>query len=291
MMRFVTAIFGLALLTEAASSGEDLKWIKPPELTFDAKAKKWYATFELNEFTDVEAAIFDPATNTVIRHLAAGVLGERAPPPFTKNSRSQRLEWDGKDDFGTPTPKPAALTLRVRAGMSVALKQIAGGDPYAYFSAEMGHNDHSLFGINGLEAHADGKVYLLGHSSNLGPPALRQYDIDGNYLRTVFPPPAGKSVKGTQGWGIHVLPDGTYTPKFTRLTDPTLTTTILDSDTGGMASMGGLPGDLAPTKGIPLGFPNSVDATDNFIYVGDMVNQRLLRIQKNFALNASSKGS
>ena len=121
--------------------------------------------------------------------------------------------------------------------MSVALEQIVGGDPYAYFSAEMGHNDHSPFGINGLELKPDGKVYVLGHSSNLGPPALRQYDIDGNYLRTVFPPPAGKDVKAMKGWGINVKPDGTYTPKFNRLTDPSLTTTILDTHTGGMARL------------------------------------------------------
>jgi len=119
----------------------------------------------------------------------------------------------------------------------VALEQIVGGDPYAYFSEEMGHNDHSPFGINGLEGKPDGKVYVLGHSSNLGPPALRQYDIDGNYLRTVFPPPAGKDIKAMKGWGINVEPDGTYTPKFNRLTDPSLTTTFLDSANGGMARL------------------------------------------------------
>ncbi|MFO0881261.1 MAG: hypothetical protein U0840_28390 [Gemmataceae bacterium] len=121
--------------------------------------------------------------------------------------------------------------------MSVALEQIVGGDPYAYFSEEMGHNDHGPFGINGLEAKLDGTVYVLGHSSNLGPPALRQYDRDGTYLRTVFPPPAGKDIKAMKGWGINVKPDGTYTPKFNRLTDPSLTTTFLDTATGGMARL------------------------------------------------------
>jgi len=51
---------------------------------------------------------------------------------------------------------------------------------------------------------------------------------------------------------------------------------------GNRDSMGGLPGDLVPTKGIPLAWPNSVDATDDYIYVGDMANCRLLRIAKTF---------
>ncbi|MSQ93823.1 MAG: hypothetical protein EXR98_04620 [Gemmataceae bacterium] len=51
---------------------------------------------------------------------------------------------------------------------------------------------------------------------------------------------------------------------------------------GNRDSMGGLLGDLVPTKGIPLGFPNSVEATDTYIYVADMVNLRLLRLKKLF---------
>jgi hypothetical protein len=58
---------------------------------------------------------------------------------------------------------------------------------------------------------------------------------------------------------------------------------------GNRDSMSGLPGDLVPTADIPLGFPNSVDATDNYIYVGDMVNHRLLRIQKRWA-TSNEKG-
>jgi hypothetical protein len=48
-------------------------------------------------------------------------------------------------------------------------------------------------------------------------------------------------------------------------------------------SMGGLKGDLVPTKGIPMGWPNSVDATDDYIYVSDIVNIRLMRLAKTFA--------
>ena len=51
---------------------------------------------------------------------------------------------------------------------------------------------------------------------------------------------------------------------------------------GNRDSMGGLLGDTVPTKDIPIAWPNSVDATDDYIYVGDMGNCRLLRIAKTF---------
>jgi DNA-binding beta-propeller fold protein YncE len=242
-MRLALVTFVASLFSVSSSADEPLKWIKPPELTFNEKAKTWWVTFELETLSDVEVAIVDPRKSTIIRHLAAGVLGPKAPPPLVANSRYQKLEWDGLDDHRNRVATPDTLAVRVRAGMGVALEQIVGGDPYAYFSHEMGHNDHSPFGINGLELKSDGKVYVLGHSSNMGPPALRQYDIDGNYVRTVFPPPAGKDVATMKGWGINVKPDGTYTPKFNRLTDPSLTTTFLDTGTGGMAKLFPMPGE------------------------------------------------
>ncbi|MFO1043651.1 MAG: hypothetical protein U0941_17855 [Planctomycetaceae bacterium] len=52
---------------------------------------------------------------------------------------------------------------------------------------------------------------------------------------------------------------------------------------GNRDSLGGLPGDLVPTADIPLAWPNSVDADDNFVYVSDMLNARLLRLRKNYA--------
>ena len=64
--------------------------------------------------------------------------------------------------------------------MSVKLEQIAGGDPYLYFIG--GHGDHNRWGLTGLERKSDGKVYVVGRSSMLGPAAIRQYDADGNYL-------------------------------------------------------------------------------------------------------------
>ncbi len=231
MKRFCVGCL-VVLLAQTAVADQAPKWIKRPELIFDEQAKQWQVTFELDSPVDVEVAIVAPDESTVVRHLAAGVLGSQAPPPLIANSGVQRIAWDGNDDYGVRVADPASMLVRVRAGMSVSLEQIVGGDPYAYYSDEMGDSDHSPWGISGLETKADGNVYVWGHSSNLGPPALRQYDVDGNYLQTLFPMPAGKDLNAMHGWGINVRPDGTYTPKFNRLTDPSLTTTFLDSNLG-----------------------------------------------------------
>jgi len=232
MKAICTALVALLAAREAVA----LDWVKEPTLTFNESSKKGLVTFELSEFTDVEVAILDEK-GRVVRHLAAGVLGKNPPPPLIANSKAQTIEWDGRDDYRATVQNPAEMVARVRAGMSVELVQIVGGDPYAYYSEEMGHGDHSPFGINGLEITSDGKAYVLGHSSSLGPAALREYDADGNYQQTIFPPPAGKGIEVMKGWGVNVKPDGTYTPKFNRLTDPSLTTTFLDTQTGGMARL------------------------------------------------------
>ncbi len=220
----------LLFLAGELCAAEKAQWVKTPALTFDANNKVWHVTFELAAHVDVEVAIVNRDGGTIVRHLAAGVLGSNAPPPLVPNSLAQKLVWDGKDDYGNPVRDMRLMAAQVRVGMSVQLEQIVGGDPYAFYSDEMGDNDHSPWGINGLVAKPDGKVYVWGHSSNLGPPALRQYDIDGNYLSTLFPMPAGKKPSEMEGWGIHVRPDGTYTPQYNLIVDPSLTTTFLDTN-------------------------------------------------------------
>lgn len=204
-------LFCAILLAASATAAEPIKWIQQPQLTFDNKRNRGIVTFELDSFTDVEVAILDPKTNTVVRHLAAGVLGPKAPSPLIAGSRAQRIEWDGNDDYGQPVENASAMVVRIRAGMGVSLEQIVGGDPYAYWSELSGQGDHAQWMVTGLEAKADGSVYVLGNSTSYGGPALRQYDARGNYRRTVFPPPAGKPAEDMIGWGTNVRADGTYT--------------------------------------------------------------------------------
>lgn len=227
---------GLAAIAAVSEApGGEAKFVAGPATK--KSGDKTVVSFAVNVKTDVEVAILD-ARGKVVRHLAAGVLGgENPPPPPLKAGLSQSLEWDGKDDYGKPTTGPAALTVRVRAGMGVSLERVVGGDPYAFYSREMGQGDHAAWRITGLEAKPDGHVYVMGNANNYGPPAIRQYDAMGVYRRTVFPPPAGKPVEDVKGWGVNVRADGTYTLRYNDLSSPAMSTTLISATRGGCASL------------------------------------------------------
>ena len=111
-------------------------------------------SFAVDRTTDVEVAILD-AKGKVVRHLAAGVLGGKTPPPPPlKPGLSQSLAWDGRDDYGDQA-RGGPFSIRVRGGMGVRLEKIVGGDPYAFFSREIQHHNHSIWTIAGLDANDD----------------------------------------------------------------------------------------------------------------------------------------
>lgn len=73
-------------------------------------------TFAVDVSTDVEVGVLDNS-GKVVRHLAAGVLGgSAAAPEPLQAGLSQRLEWDGLDDYGR-TPVDGPFNVRVRAGV------------------------------------------------------------------------------------------------------------------------------------------------------------------------------
>jgi len=225
------------LLAAAARAAEPPapKFTKPP--TAAKAGDKVTVTFAVSQKTDVEVAILG-ADGKVVRHLAAGVLGAENPPPAPlKAGLAQSIEWDGRDDYGKPVADTAICSARVRAGMGAKLDRIVGGDPYAYYSKEMGQGDHAAWAITGLEAKPDGNVYVMGLVNNYGPVAIRQYDALGNYRRTVYPPPAGKPVEDVKGWGVNVRADGTYSPKYGQLDALSPSTTLIFWGRAGLASL------------------------------------------------------
>lgn len=228
-----SVLFCLLLASAAAAPPA---WVKPPAVEANADRSGWQISFELDRATDVEAAVLN-AEGRVVRHLAAGVLGAaNAPPPPLRPGLSQRIPWNGKDDYGEAVDA-SNCSIRVRAGMGVALRAIVGGDPYAYYSKDMGSGDHAAWRMSGLEIKPDGSVYVLGNADNYGPPALRQYDLRGNYLRTVFPPPAGKPIAAMQGWGLYLREDATYSPHYGDLASPAITTVPIGGVRGHIARL------------------------------------------------------
>jgi len=163
-----------------------LMWISPAgagEVEFragpDAKRLGDEVTirFTLSAQTDVEAAILD-GRGQVIRHLAAGLLGQNPPAPLRKGL-SQEIRWDGRDDFGRrATAGP--FRCRVRAGTGFEFGRFIGADPY------------NLGSIDSLATDRQGNFYVLGFGgeANQGHMVLRVFDGEGRYLREILPFPA-----------------------------------------------------------------------------------------------------
>jgi hypothetical protein len=106
----------------------------------------------------------------------------------------------------------------------------------------------------------------------------RTYDIPlGAYGNKWFRTPRF----GVDGWGRIYYP--TSIAQKVSVIDNEGSEVLRFGTWGNRDSLGGLPGDLVPTKGIPMAYPNSVDVTDDYIYVGDMGNCRLLQVAKTFA--------
>ena len=220
---------------QAAAGGTTARFASPP--TAKQVGGRMVVAFAVSAATDVEVAILG-ADGKVVRHLAAGLLGGKTPPPLPlKPGRSQGVVWDGRDDWGRPIANASACTARVRVGMGVRLERVVGGDPYAYYSRQMGQGDHAAWRMTGLEAKPDGRVYVLGNANNYGPAALRRYDAAGRYLSTVYPPPAGKRAEQVKAWGTCAREDGTYSFRYNDLSSPALSTTFLCGNRGRIATL------------------------------------------------------
>ncbi|MBL8026649.1 MAG: hypothetical protein JNL74_09575, partial [Fibrobacteres bacterium] len=195
-----------------------------------AKGQNLYSvTFQLNEYCDVAVSIVDPSDSTIVRHLAAGVLGPKAGLPFTANALTQTLEWDGTDDIGNPVANAASMKVRIRAGMSVRLVNLEGDNPYNFRPA-----NYRAGKISGMVSDDSGYVYIQGMPSplfsthtSMYAETIRKYDRNGNYIRTVFPFPAGLAPSKVRQWGVRYKEDSTYFPQHSITTMPSISTTLL----------------------------------------------------------------
>ena len=133
--------------------------------------------FTASATTDVEVAVL-AADSTVVRHLAAGLLGRNAPEPFKRDSLAQEIAWDGKDDAGLPpsTLHPPPFSIRVSLGLQPRLDKI------------LGRNDNTLSGeICAITASPKGELFVLLSDAYRGRAELRVLDHAGRYLRTIMP--------------------------------------------------------------------------------------------------------
>jgi NHL repeat len=195
----------VAVCARAAESGSDewkIKRAGPFEFASKPKVRRRgdriTISFETKAFCDVTLAIED-ASGRIVRHLASGVLGKNAPPPFRKNSRSQALVWNGKDDQDRYLDDKDALTVRVSLGLKPAFEKDLFSEPKRRHGREA-----PLF-----QATKEG-VYVYDGGSGLD--FVELYGHDGKYLRTVYPFPASK-LAAVKGLNLRTYPqDGKTLP-------------------------------------------------------------------------------
>lgn len=134
--------------------------------------------FESKAYCDVTIAIEDE-TGRIVRHLISGVLGPKAPEPLQASALKQTVVWDGKDDLGKYVEDKDRMNVRVSLGLKPQFERTMFWEPKKRTSP--GNRTALAVAPEGVYVHDGGGV---DH--------VRLYDHEGNYVRTVWPPPADK---------------------------------------------------------------------------------------------------
>ena len=205
MKKILVCLTGLLL---AAAIQAALTFTQAPSIQRSAGA--WMISFGVSDTTDVEVTVLKTSDSSVVRRLCAGRLGSNPPPPFTARSLTQTITWDGRDDVGALVDSNLALKVRVRAGMSVSLDKITGETPF-YFA--------KILGV--AFDQKDGYLYVMGNYNGMGGyntneknVAIRQYDVNGEYSRTLYPCPAGMNVGSLAPWPYFKQSGQSYFPLY-----------------------------------------------------------------------------
>jgi len=140
--------FGAAL---GASDHDEFKVKREGRFDFARKpvvtreGDKGTIEFETKAFCDVTVAVEDE-TGRIVRHLGSGVLGSNAPEPFQKNSKRQRIIWDGKNDQGQYIDDKERITIRVSLGLRALFERTLFWSPYKRY-----HQGSARWGFVGTQ--------------------------------------------------------------------------------------------------------------------------------------------
>ena len=192
-MRTQLTVASLAIAFACASAAGAAEFLNPckgrqqraDKFEFAAKPQvkkqgaNYVVTFASKAACDATVAIVD-GKGKIVRHLASGVLGKNAPWPFSQDSLSQSIEWDGKDDQGQPAP--SGCKVRVSLGLKAKLDNILGWGP-----------GHHVMARRAIAVAPGGNVYVLDGNTATSKehsiaPNIRVLDSEGRYMRRIFPP-------------------------------------------------------------------------------------------------------
>jgi hypothetical protein len=215
-LRFLAFILCCICIALPAMSADIDEFKVKPEQVFEFTQKplvkrhgdRVTITFASKAYCDATVAIED-GQHRIVRHLASGVLGAKAPEPFQANSLSQTLVWDGKNDQGDYVDDKDSIQVRVSLGLMPRFERTLYWSGYKRISQQ----------ATLIQANAQGVFLFEGN----GVDSLKMFDHDGNYVRTVYPFPADKW-KDVKGLETHDFPQAGVLPLKQSLYQQTLLT-------------------------------------------------------------------
>jgi len=151
-------------------------------------------SFEVKSFCDVTIVIEEEGTGKIFRHLISGVLGANAPEPFQKNSKSQKIYFDGKNDKGEYLKDFTTAKVRVSLGLNPVFEKSLFDIPKRRHGSE-----RQLFS----PVEEGVIVYDGGNNHDF----VKLFSHTGEYVRTIYPFPADK-IKEVKGLKWRDAPDG-----------------------------------------------------------------------------------
>jgi len=189
-------LVSLCILAGPAPGGETPpRFIQKPTTT--CAGEEVWVEFAASRETDVAVSILD-AQGKAVRHLAAGVLGRKAPAPLKTGSLQQRLSWDGSDDRGRPATG-GPFKVRVSLGLSPVLDGFIGYDPNDYNPLAAGAAQ-SLDSVRALATAPNGELLVFHVLVNPGAMVCSVFSREGRYLRTISPYPASLPEEKLKGF-------------------------------------------------------------------------------------------
>lgn len=192
---------------------EVFDFARKPEVTREGRGFR--ISFTAKGACDATVAI-ENSRGRIIRHLASGVLGKNAPPPFKKDSLDQAIVWDGKDDQGVYIDDIENTVVRVSLGLKPRYERSLYWSP------------HKRYGSMPLLCATKEGVYVY---DGKGVDHIRLFDHDGTYIRTVYPFPH-KKLKKIRGLDWYDFPQGYRLPRKGGLYQTTLLTSGTNYHTG-----------------------------------------------------------
>jgi hypothetical protein len=205
MKRTMVTISGaVALYTSLVGASAPPAFTKKPVVT--KEGDRVIVTFAADRQTDV-AVFVEDRTGTIVRHVAAGVLGATPPAPLSANLLEQTIAWDGKDDDGKAVVG-GPFKVRVGLGLKANYAGLAFADP-----ERTGPN--RLESVIGLAVDPDGRVFVLGTCSGWGWFRGTKAHVvrrDGIYEKTIKPYPPTLPPARTKAFGAFVNSFGAVNP-------------------------------------------------------------------------------